>query len=982
MTFSLSLLCLILLSYLSLLYFTAYAVEREWIPRSWVQQPLVYLLSLGVYASAWGYYGTTALADVYGLGYLAYFLGLGGAFLLTPALLKPILHITRMYQLNSLADLMTFRYRARLVGPMVSLSMCAVVIPLLSLQMKAVADTMNILSPGWPVWGLALGFTLVMLLLTILFGARQMTPRENHEGLVFALALESLFKLVAVGVTSVILFLDVIPELEGVGKSWTAIKDQLLDRPLSPPDGPWVVLFVMCLAIAMTMPHTFHITFTENVSNRALRLASWGFPLILLALSISVPPLLWAGLEMKLPGPVEYFALELGARHHWEFLPLLIFLGGVAAATGVSIQITLSTATMNVNHLLFPVNKPGPSQDFYVWLMWGRRAMIALILTLAYGFYCLTGDHLSLVHMGILASVPAMQFLPGVLGLLYWRNASRIGFMLGLSVGMLIWLIGLLLPWTFPDAVMFPWFPSPDSSSWHVAAMISLVANIVLFVLFSRIYPPATSESSAAKACAVAAHRPSMRPLEAGNSNDAILALSRPLGRYMAEREVNRALQDLELPCYEDRPLELRRMRLKLEANLSELLGSTVASDVIQNFLPLQDGVELSSDIYLIEQRLEGFHNRLSGLAGELNYLRRYHRQTLERLPIGACSLASDGEILLWNRALEELTHIDSDQVIGTAVQNLSSPWDQLLLQFADSSTQHEYKKRVDMDGRPRWYNLHKSPIQGYSANDGVDADESTNTGLVILLEDQTDTQMLERKLVHSERLASIGRLAAGVAHEIGNPITGIDCLAQTIRYEAEDPELRDMADQIQEQTRRVSRILQSLMNFSHAGNHATEHEEVSIHQCIEDAMQLLRLSSRSQGIHFENQNDTELMIIGDSQRLVQVFVNLLSNARDASQPGDTIRVTSAADEHQVRVSVIDDGHGIPKDLQDQIFDPFFTTKEVGTGTGLGLPLVYSLVEEHYGQIHIQSPVNESGGTCVKVSLPRYLPELKTEPLS
>merc|ERR1711879_669980 len=116
-----------------------------------------------------------------------------------------------------------------------------------------------------------------------------------------------------------------------------------LQRPDSPPGGPWLTLLIMCLAIAITMPHTFHITFTENVSNRALKLASWGFPLILLLLSLTVPPLLWAGQAMQLPGPVEYFALELGIRHDWSILPLLIFLGGVAAATGVSIQITLAT---------------------------------------------------------------------------------------------------------------------------------------------------------------------------------------------------------------------------------------------------------------------------------------------------------------------------------------------------------------------------------------------------------------------------------------------------------------------------------------------------------------------------------------------------------------------------------------------------------------------------------------------------------------
>jgi signal transduction histidine kinase len=137
--------------------------------------------------------------------------------------------------------------------------------------------------------------------------------------------------------------------------------------------------------------------------------------------------------------------------------------------------------------------------------------------------------------------------------------------------------------------------------------------------------------------------------------------------------------------------------------------------------------------------------------------------------------------------------------------------------------------------------------------------------------------------------------------------------------------------------------------------------------------MQLLRLSKRSQDIRFVNHCPPHLNVLGDAQRLVQVFVNLLGNARDASEPGATVWVRSRVDEHQISVLLIDEGHGIPADTLDRIFEPFFTTKEVGKGTGLGLALVYSIVEEHYGHISIESPLTDGHGTCVKVSLPRYL---------
>lgn len=970
MTFNLSLLCLIMLAYLSLLYFSAYAVERGWIPRRWVQQPVVYLLSLGVFASAWGYYGSVALADLYGFGYLAYFMGLAGAFLMAPLLLKPILSITRMYQLNSLADLLSFRYRSASAGVLVAICMLGVVIPLLTLQMKAVANTMHMLAPEWSDMWLVPGFAVTLMILSILFGARHMTPRENHEGLVFALALETLFKLIAVLIAAGVLLFDLLPQLPD-GNQWLGhVSAYFASRTYSPPATPSYALFMMCLAIAIAMPHTFHITFTENVSARSLRLASWAFPVLLLILSMVVPPLIWAGKLMTLNVPPEYFSLGLALEMKSPWLALLVFMGGVAAATGVSIQMTLASSTMLLNHVLFPHHKPGPATDFYRWLLWSRRLLVVAIIGSACLFYLHIGHRLDLNRLGILACGAALQFMPGVFGLLYWKGANHKGFIYGLVAGFTVW-SGALLPdllWHGKD-----WLPIwliYDAGNWQYAAVGSLIANFGTLVLVSLRSTTHPAENAAADACILAAQRPSMRPLVAENSNDAILALSRPLGRFMAEREVTQALADLGLPGYEDRPHELRRLRVRLEANLANLMGPTVAQDIIQRYLPLQQGAELTSDIFLIEQRLEGFHDRLSGLAGELDHLRRYHRQTLERLPIGACSLAEDGEILLWNHAMVELTRIPADRVTGTLLAGLPDPWGKLLSSFTNAVPLHEYKKRIDIEGRPRWYNLHKSLIQSANGQPG---------GIVLLLEDQTDTQLLERELMHSERLASIGRLAAGVAHEIGNPVTGIDCLAQTLQYEAENPDTREIADQIRDQTKRIGKILQSLMNFAHAGNHSTEHEEVNIHTCVEDAMQLLRLSKRSQDILFVNECEQDAMVLGDSQRLVQVFVNLLGNARDASQPGDTIVADTIQDEHQVCIRVTDEGHGIPPEILGRVFEPFYTTKEVGKGTGLGLALVYSIIEEHYGQVKIQSPADHNGGTCVRVSLPRYLPEHRTE---
>jgi len=266
------------------------------------------------------------------------------------------------------------------------------------------------------------------------------------------------------------------------------------------------------------------------------------------------------------------------------------------------------------------------------------------------------------------------------------------------------------------------------------------------------------------------------------------------------------------MPFDEHRPYALRRLRDRIEANLSGLMGPSVAQDIVENFLPYKHGTEgyVTEDIHFIESRLEDYHSRLTGLAAELDALRRYHRQTLQELPMGVCSLAKDQEILMWNRALEELTGIPALQVVGSRLPTIAEPWRSLLVDFIAQADEHLHKKRLSLDGTRRCLNLHKAAIAEPLA--------PGNSGLVLLVEDLTETQELEDRLVHSERLASIGRLAAGVAHEIGNPITGIACLAQNLREEREgDGEIIEISSQIIEQTKRVSRIVQSLMSFAHA---------------------------------------------------------------------------------------------------------------------------------------------------------------------
>lgn len=975
MSFSASGLLLASLLYLVILFSIAWMTERGLVPRHWVRHPLVYTLSLGVYAGIWAVYAAVGVAAESGYGFLAYYLGISGAFLLAPVLLNPILRIGRAYQLTSLADLFAYRYRSQWAGTLVTLCSGVAILSLLSMQIQAVSTSASILAPDTSPRLISIMFSLIVVLFAMLFGARRNQDAENHPGLVLAIAFDSLVKLIALLVIGGVVLFGVFGGMSGL-ETWLAGNTTpATTMSLSIDDGSWRALMLMSFAGALVLPHMYHMTFSETPSPKALAKASWGLPLYLLLLGIPVPLILWGGQALEVTTGPNFYTLGVAQALGSPALTLLMYIAGLSAASGLMIVSTLALAGMVLNHVVLPLKTPKDQGDIYRWLQWTKRLLIAAIILLALLFHETLGKNLDLSILGAISLSGTLQLLPGALGVIYWPEGNRRGLIAGLVAGLVIWVVTLVLPFSH-TANLLEWLGAPlipDYSNWHIFTFVSLTANVTIFALISVLSTSTNEETSAAQACSLGAlSRPQRRELLASSSADFVRQMAEPLGLEVAEREVQRALGQLKLPNVEYRPYQLRRLRDQVENNLSGLLGPSVARDMVKRhlgFKPMTQG-GTAQDIRYVERALGDYQNRLTGLAGELDNLRRHYRQTLQNLPIPACSVGEDGEILMWNHAIETLTGITADDVVGARLMALPDHWHHLLDDFNSGEDLHRYKHRLDLKGKPHWLNLHKAALSGPDHPDG---------GSVILVEDQTEIRLLEDELMHSERLASVGRLAAGVAHEIGNPVTGISSLAQNLKLETDNPDILDTASQIQQQTRRISAILQSLMNFARTGNHAqaNRYEPVSIRDCVNESINLLSLSDKGLGIHYINDCPETLQILGDEQRLLQVFINLLANARDASPEGGSIRVAGKDDGYSAIIDVVDQGSGIPADQLDHVFEPFYTTKATNKGTGLGLSLVYSIIEEHYGNIQVKSPANPATGlgTCVRLKLPAYEPE-------
>ena len=339
---------------------------------------------------------------------------------------------------------------------------------------------------------------------------------------------------------------------------------------------------------------------------------------------------------------------------------------------------------------------------------------------------------------------------------------------------------------------------------------------------------------------------------------------------------------------------------------------------------------------------------------------RRQYRRTLDSLPVGLCTLGGDGRIQLWNQPMEIISGIHFAQASGNAVAALPQPWKDLLHEsFNDRGGDVIKRPAEGSDGGLRWVILHSSAP---TANERV-----------ALVEDISSYQQSQDEVLHRERLASIGRLAAGVAHEIGNPVTGIACLAQNLAEPGDHEDVAQSAEDILRQTARISRIVDSLVQFSHSGgaSQSVHRTPCNLADCVDEAIHLLSLDRDAHKADFANLCDRELLVLADNQLLLQVFVNLLDNARSASPPGNAVTIAAQVGLDAVSITVENAGEPIPADILQRIFEPFFTTKEVGDGTGLGLPLVRGMLEDMGGEIEVRSPRQSGEGTQVLLHMAR-----------
>ena len=526
-------------AYLALLFLIAWSADRGLLPRALVHHPLVYSLSLGVYATSWTYYGSVGLADRSGYAFLTIYLGVTGAFLLGPWLLAPIQRLCTEHQLSSIADLLAFRYGGRATGLVVTLFMLVGILPYVSLQISAVTESVQILSREAPPGLLAFAFCALVTVFAILFGARHLAPRERHQGLVVAIAFESAVKLVALLVAGLFVVTHVFDSPAALADYAAARPDMVAELYAPARTALWPTLLLLAFCAAFLLPRQYHMTFVENGDPRHLAVAGWAFPLYLLLLNLPIVPILFAGRHLALPMEADFYVLGMTLALGREWLAVLVFLGGLSASSAMIIVTTLALSNMCVNHLLLPASLGGSrkgagrTDDLYRRLVRGRRLVIAAIILAGYGFYSAVTLDEGLASLGLISFVAAAQLLPGVAGLLLWPRATQTGFLLGLLGGAAVWSVLLIGPLVGIDGAVLRGALQvrPDVDIWTLSTFCSLALNGALFVLGSL----------ATRPLAGGAERGPRRPRERDPA--ARGGRARPLGAALPLRAAARARQ-------------------------------------------------------------------------------------------------------------------------------------------------------------------------------------------------------------------------------------------------------------------------------------------------------------------------------------------------------------------------------------------------------------------------------------------------------
>ncbi len=679
-------LVLVAVLYMLVLFGVAYyADKRAERGRGLVNHPAIYTLSIAVYCTSWTFYGSVGRATQSGLGFLPIYLGPTLAFGFGWFLIRKIVVIAKAQRTTSIADFIAARYgKSQGVAGLVALIAVVGTVPYIALQLKAVSTSLDVLAGDPTVTtssasdGTSLIVAIALAVFAMLFGARHIDATEQHEGVIVAIAFESVVKLaafLAVGVFVTFMLHDGFGDLFARAGEHPEIA-RLLSFEAAAPG--WVVLTVLSAVAIVCLPRQFQVTVVGNVDQNHIRTAIWLFPLYLLLINVFVLPIALAGLLRFSDGSIDAdaFVLALPMAEGAGALALAVFIGGLSAATAMVIVATITISIMASNDLVMPVLlRFGPrrlrqTSDLTRLLLGVRRAAMVLTLTLGYLYFRMVDASTALVSIGLVAFAAAAQFAPVLFGALFWRGGTRIGAIAGLSAGFLVWgytlFVPSLLPAEFANEGLFgidalrPYalFGLRDLDPITHALFWSMLANIGGFVTVSLCTSPSMIERTQATLYVEALNPESAQAAAVVSGGGPKMEALKDLGeRFVGREATGRALEDyarrqnLDLAATTTADAEMVRI---VERLIAGAVGAASARVAAASMLQREDA------------KTEDILRMLDETSEVLEYSRRLEQK-------GRALETATRELRQANERLKELDVL-KDEFLSTVTHELRTP--------------------------------------------------------------------------------------------------------------------------------------------------------------------------------------------------------------------------------------------------------------------------------------------------------------------
>ncbi|MBI5190911.1 MAG: PAS domain-containing protein [Nitrospirae bacterium] len=984
-------LSLTVLGYLLLLFVLAYYAEhREKTGRSIVSNPYVYSLSFAVYCTSWTFYGSVGKAATSGLSFLTTYLGPTLMACLWWVVLRKIVGIAKKNRITTISDFIGSRYGNSLtLSALVAVVALVGITPYLGLQIKSISNTLRIMA-GQEAGGLVSGWSIALFLgvFSIIFGARRLDASERHEGLIFAIAFESIVKLVAFIAVGAFVTYGLF---DGFGDIFGRIQEAGRSDLMTIGGGgsvsflEWSSLTFLSMMAIMFLPRQFHVAVVENSDERHIAKAMWLFPLYLLLINVFVLPVAFGGLLLGGgAAQADSFVLTIPLEQGQSSLALLVFLGGFSAATGMIIVESLALSTMVMNSLVMPVvyrtYRPEGLPGFILNV---KRLVILGCVFLGYFFAVSVGEFYSLVDMGLKSFEAVTLFAPAVFLGLYWKKGNWKGAAAGLLAGFAVWLYTLLVPALMRAGVVgeshllgrlfgseygnpLALFGVAGLDKWTHSLFWSMSLNLLFYfgvslftsrsmdddkqaLVFVDSYTQAGAQAYAGYAGGAAGGITSGFATGFSGADE----VEELLGRYIGRAEAGRAVDEFLAALGKGReglPTEtMAELHAHAERLLSGAVGSAIATLVMREKLVMDE--ELSSSIRQMSDRLKLSREELEDANRELSYLKEFSQNIIESVPQGIATLDRDLRVTYWNRQMESITGIQREQAHGGLITDLPICMEPDILAGGLKGGEYTCKRRASGHATIKL---------------SVGTFNDPRGGYILVLEDITEKLRHESELLQASKYASIGKLTAGISHEIGNPLASISSLVQEIQA-VDSPEFtRDSLDVVTRHIERIVRIVRSLGDFARL--YSKDLVSSNIAEVLEKTLELTRYDKKFRKVVVTKDiEDVPPMKINPDQ-IQQVFLNLILNALDAMPDGGRLSIAIKKADGSVRIVFRDSGAGMDVETAGKVFDPFFTTKQPGKGTGLGMSICYGIVKEHGGTITVDSAVGR--GTEFTITLP------------